>query len=374
MALAAAWMVSAAACGDNLAPAGPDAGDDAAEVCVPPPGDQPFFDLDQPACRHLSSYRFFSDAPAQEPADGVMPYDVNSALFSDYATKHRFVWVPPGTAMRYRSSGPFDIPVGGLLIKSFGFRADLRDPQSAERLVETRFLVHGEMGWYGLVYLWNQDQTDARLQKAGGIVPVSWTHIDGSHRELSYIVPNVNQCVNCHTSGDAPQPIGMRARHVNRDYAYASGSENQLTAMTERGMLDGAPADPAQAPRAPVWDDPQSGTVEQRARAWLDINCAHCHSPNGPARTSGLDLRWEQDNPAMYGVCKTPVAAGAGAGGRHYGIVPGAPDDSILVFRIESVDPGVRMPELLRQTEQVDAVALIRQWISEMDGSCGPPS
>jgi len=356
------------ACGDNLE-GGPDGG--AVEACQAPPGSAPFFDLAQEPCSSLSSYRFFADGPAQVPSEGVVPYDVNSALFSDYASKHRFLYLPQ--PMAYQDSGVFDLPVGSVIIKTFGYQADLRDPDSGERLVETRLLVHDEEDWKGLVYVWDDEQADAHLQVAGGIVPVEWIDAQGEDRSLDYIVPNINQCVNCHVAGDAQQPIGIQARHLNRDFAYAEGSANQLTALAERGLLTGAPADPADAPRLARWDDPDSGTVEERTRAWLDINCAHCHSPTGPARTSGLDLRAEQNEPALYGVCKSPVAAGAGSGGRMYGIVPGAPDDSILVFRLESVEPAVRMPELLRQTVHTESVALVREWISGLEGDCSPP-
>ena len=370
LAIAILLVAATAACGDNDEGGGlPDAS--TAEVCQPPAGEAPWFDLDQEPCRDLSSYRFFADGPAQLASDGVVPYDVNSALFSDYASKHRFLFLP--APMAYKGSGVFDLPVGSVLIKTFAYRGDLRDPESDEKLVETRLLVHGEEGWHGLVYVWDDGQSDAQLQVSGGIVPVEWIDAEGDEQALQYIVPNINQCENCHVADDSARPIGIQARHLNRDYAYPEGSANQLGALTERGLLTGAPADPADAPRAAVWDDPDSGTVEERTRAWLDINCAHCHSPTGPARTSGLDLRVEQLEPALYGVCKTPVAAGAGSGDRAYGIVPGQPDESILVFRLESVEPAIRMPEILRQTVHRESLALIRQWVSSLEGECAPP-
>jgi uncharacterized repeat protein (TIGR03806 family) len=367
--LATLLLLALTACGDNVEGGTPDGG--AVLDCQPPAGGAPFFDLDQAPCRDLSSYRFFADGPAQVPGDGVVPYDVNSALFSDYASKHRFLFLPG--PMAYSDSGVFDLPVGSVLIKTFGYRADLRQDGLRERLVETRLLVHGDQGWSGLVYVWDDDQRDAHLQKAGGIVPVEWIDGGGDARSLDYIVPNINQCVNCHVAGDSEQPIGIQARHLNRDFAYAEGTGNQLSELAARGLLTGAPADPADAPRLAAWDDPDSGTVEERTRAWLDINCAHCHNPTGPARTSGLDLRAEQTEPALYGVCKSPVAAGAGSGGRMYGIVPGKPDESILVYRLESVEPAVRMPELLRQTVHTESVALVRDWISSLTGDCAPP-
>ncbi len=125
----------------------------------------------------------------------------------------------------------------------------------------------------------------------------------------------------------------------------------------------------------PVFDDPRTGTVDQRARAWLDVNCAHCHSPEGPARTSGLDLRLAQDDPGKLGVWKSPVAAGHGSGGREYDIVPGKPDESILVFRLESTEPSITMPNVAKRLVPEEAATLIRQWIQQMkEGGHRPPS
>lgn len=108
----------------------------------------------------------------------------------------------------------------------------------------------------------------------------------------------------------------------------------------------------------------------RRARAWLEINCASCHNPRGPARTSGLFLEYDQLEPTALGVCKPPVAAGRGSGGRAYGIVPGDPDASILTFRIESTELDIKMPELGRNLVDAEGVALIRAWIAAMPGAC----
>lgn len=365
LALAAA-VVPAVACGEDITTGAADGG--AGEVCQP--RQRAGLDLADEPCSLLSSHAFFTDGPAQVPADGVVPYDINTPLFSDYAAKHRFLWLPDGQSMQYSDTGVFDLPVGAVLIKTFGYPDDMRDPSAGETLIETRLLIRDDDGWIGRVYVWKADQSDAVLSNAGARVDVSWIDAAGQSRELGYIVPNTNQCSQCHIRGDSVQPIGIQAKHLNRDFDYGDGTRNQLQELSARGMLSDVGAVDS-APRAPVFDDPDSGTLAERARAWLDINCAHCHNPDGPARTSGLDLRAEQDQPSAYGVCKTPVAAGAGSGDRDYSIVPGQPDQSILVFRIESVEPDVRMPELLRQMVHVEGVAVVRDWIAELDGSCG---
>ncbi|HET6614115.1 MAG TPA: SO2930 family diheme c-type cytochrome [Kofleriaceae bacterium] len=347
--------------------------------CPIAPGEGVSFDLDEPACERLSSYRFFSGPGSALIANtGVIPYDVNTPLFSDYSTKHRYLWLPPDSHITYTETGTLDFPVGAVIIKSFGYLADIRDPQSELRQVETRLLVHRADGWEGVVYEWNEDQTDALFTLTGGVVPVSWIDAAGDQVAIDYTIPNVNQCKGCHEQkiddADVMGPIGPSARQLNRDFAYATGPENQLTHLAAAGALMGAPADPASAPKLPVWDDPESGTVAERARAYLEANCAHCHNPEGPARVSGLDLQASQTDPYAFGVCKPPVAAGPGAGDRDYAIVPGMPDASILVYRLESTEPEIMMPELLKTVAHAEGVALVRQWITEMAGTCDAPA
>ncbi|MCA9214876.1 MAG: c-type cytochrome, partial [Planctomycetales bacterium] len=212
------------------------------------------------------------------------------------------------------------------------------------------------------------EQTDATLALAGEMVDVSWVHKDGSNRSNTHVVPNYNDCKRCHKN-DEFEPIGLRARHLNRDFEYLHGVNNQLAHWSQLGILSGAPS-PDAAPRLPDWDDESTGSVEERARAWLEVNCAHCHNPRGPAQNSGLYLWANVTDPYQYGVYKTPVAAGRGAAGRKYDIVPGKPDESILQHRIESTEAGILMPEFGRTLVHEEGVALIRQWIAEMQ----PPS
>ena len=314
----------------------------------------------------LSQYQLFDGDPiAQQPAPGVIPYDLNSALFSDYAEKHRFIKLPPRTHATYNQDDVFEFPIGTVIAKTFAFPRDARNPSQGRRLIETRILKREPDGWVGLPYVWNKEQTEAILDVAGDTVDVSWVHTDGRTRADNYIIPNSNQCKGCHKAGEIMRPIGPKARHLNREFAYTGGVENQLTHWTRRGALVGTP-DPATAPRLAAWDDASSGSLDARARAWLEINCAHCHSPDGPARNSGLDLLASQRNPTAFGINKPPVAAGIGSGGLAFDIVPGQPDKSILVFRIASTHPGIMMPELGKRLVHDEGVALIREWIAAM--------
>ncbi len=314
----------------------------------------------------LSAYGLFEgNGSTQQAAGRLLPYDVRSALFSDYATKYRFVWLPPGTSAQYKENEVFEFPVGTIFVKTFAYLHDMTNPAKGRRLMETRLLIHRPEGWIGLPYVWNDEQTEATLKIVGTTKDVRWIHSDGKERTLNYIVPNVNQCLGCHENRKVMRPIGPTARNLNRDYPYADGIENQLTHWTKVGYLQGAPP-PEKAPQLAVWNDPSTGTLDQRARAWLEINCAHCHNPDGPARTSGLDLQTTQSDPAKMGMRRTPTAAGRGSGGRLYDIVAGNPDASILVYRIQSKEPGVMMPELARRLVDEEGVALIREWIANM--------
>ncbi len=321
----------------------------------------------------LSQYALFvGNAAAQSPAAGVIPYDLNSALFSDYAAKYRFMRLPPGTRASYCADDVFEFPVGTVIAKTFAYLRDARDPSRGRRLIETRILKHDADGWVGLPYIWDAAQTDATLDVAGDTLDVSWVHTDGRSRTNNYIIPNANQCKGCHKAGETMLPIGPKARHLNRDFVYAEGTENQLDYWARAGVLAGAPA-AALAPRLAAWDDPKSGTLDARARAWLEINCAHCHSPAGPARNSGLDLLAAQRNPTSFGIFKPPVAAALGSGGLQFDIVPGEPDKSILAYRIASTHPGVMMPELGKRLVHEEGVSLIRQWITGMRATNAEP-
>lgn len=315
----------------------------------------------------LSEFGFFAgDIAKQVPADGVVPYDLNTPLFSDYAEKLRFVKLPEGATVPYNDTEVLNFPVGTTIIKTFYYHSDARKPQKGRQLLETRLLIHEEDGWKAIPYHWDDKQTDAFLEVAGDTKDIKWTDASGKKRKLAYSMPNMNQCKGCHSHDGEMRPIGPSARQLNGDFEYQEGTANQLSSWAERGILANLPQDHEEIPRIAVWDDPSTGSLDQRARAWLDINCAHCHNPHGPASTSGFFLDIHQTDPGVLGVNKTPVAAGRGSGGFLYDIHPGKPEKSILVHRMESVDPGVMMPEVGRKLVHEESLSLIKDWIREM--------
>ncbi|MTW32908.1 hypothetical protein GM655_08725 [Pseudoduganella danionis] len=322
---------------------------------------------------------------------GVVPYDLNTPLFTDYAQKLRTIWMPKGVSATYDAENTFNFPVGTIISKTFyypkeagGGKAVLATYDSSRsggdrldlahvRLVETRLLVRRADGWIALPYVWNADQTDAVLARTGEQIPVEVLHEDQTRKPLTYVVPNVNQCAACHVADIKSrqfQPIGPKARHMNRDYSYDGVSSNQLAYLAKMGYLTGLPQDPAKTvPRNANWRD-SSQPLDARARAYLDINCAHCHNDKGAANTTALHLNMGAPANLHLGLCKPPVAAGAGTGGHTFGIYPGKPDDSIMVYRLNSAETGVMMPELGRGSVHREGVALIKEWIAAMKQGC----
>ncbi|MET0718776.1 MAG: SO2930 family diheme c-type cytochrome [Pseudoxanthomonas sp.] len=361
------------------------------------------------ACRHEDAgVRFFAEGQPQALSEwrvlkveggrlslneGVVPYDLNTPLFSDYAHKLRTVWMPKGKSASYAARNSFAFPVGTIISKTFyyplpaggqwdgksvartGTNAELRNESldlSKVRLIETRLLVRREAGWVAMPYVWNEAQTEATLKRAGDLVSLELVDAAGGREAVDYQVPDQNQCASCHATDNktrALHPIGPKARNLNRDFAYTAGSENQLAHLSRVGYLVGAPA-PEQAPRSADWQDAAHATLEDRARAYLDVNCGHCHSPTGPAITSGMWLDAAITDRLKLGFCKQPVAAGKGTGNRLYDIAPGHADASVLAFRMDSDDPSVMMPELGRSVVHREGVALIRQWIDAQQGAC----
>ncbi|MGB3470774.1 MAG: SO2930 family diheme c-type cytochrome [Erythrobacter sp.] len=296
--------------------------------------------------RTLSQFGFFQDAAGREPGGDLIAYKLNTPLYSDGADKLRYLYVPEGQKIAADGDSLLQLPVGSAIIKTFAFGAG-----ADQRYIETRVLLHRADGWLALPYQWNAEQTEAKLAVAGARMPL--TRPDGV--EVSYRIPNKNQCKSCHSKDGEVIPIGPKVRNLSADL---------LAKLEARGFL--AAATTAARP-LPVWSTrADNSDTEGLARAYLDVNCAHCHQPGGAASNSGLDLRWEQSSAHDIGIAKPPVAAGRGAGGHAVSIAPGDPDASIMVYRMSSTEPGIAMPELGRSTNDDEGIAIVRKWIAEM--------
>jgi len=289
----------------------------------------------------LSDFNFFTDAAATRPGIGVIAYRLNTPLWSDGAEKSRFLYLPPKGQATANGDGLLGLPVGAALIKHFAFGG---------KLVETRVLLHRADGWVALPYVWNSEQTEAKLALAGKRIEL----VTLAGQAISYAVPNKNQCKDCHNVGNVTSPIGPKAYNLSAAW---------LGAFTKAGKLDKVPA---VTRRIPLWEDRDKVPVADAARGYLDANCAHCHNPKGAASNSGLYLGWGVKDRMALGVNKRPVAAGRGAGQHEFDIVPGQPDRSILLYRMASTEGGVAMPELGRETRDPAGEAVVRAWIAGM--------
>lgn len=320
-------------------------------------------------------------------AEGTIPYELATPLFTDHASKLRTIWIPQGERARYDGAHAFDFPLGTIISKTFYYPLDAEGRAVATqgaaalddgaldvrhvRLIETRLLVKRETGWVALPYVWNAQGTQAKLKRIGGIEKVSLAPHGGEPgADIAYVIPSSTQCGSCHVPDAATKamaPLGPSARGLNIPSPFAPGHPNQLQLLAAAGKLAGLPEQPA--PANAVWTD-SSQPLEARARAYLDVNCGHCHNPAGPARTSGLYLDAATHSLREMGLCKPPVAAGQGTGDRLFGIVPGRPDQSILVYRMQSTEPNEMMPEIGRSSVHGGGVALVSAWIGAMDAVC----
>ncbi len=375
----------------------------------------------------LSAWKLFrQDGPRLLPSEQSLVFAPVNPLFSDYAGKLRTMWLPAGRRARIEN-GELAFPVGSVLSKTFyyprgeggavlasaGNAAEL--DRRRHRIIETRLLARRDDGWHAMAYVWNDEQSEAFLRVAGASVPLGLQRQDSPERidspertnspernnslgrdkskveEFVYFVPNQNQCAGCHVTEhpDGPlRPLGAvpdqlaatLAASADPAIAAANGStsghpsqSSQLQAMRARGWLDIVPG-PAQPPSAAAsWKD-GSASLETRAKAYLNIHCGHCHNPEGAADTSALVLDGRHRNLVELGVCKSPVAAGGGAGGLLFNIHPGEPERSILLYRMASAEPDEMMPELGRSLPHAEGIALIRDWVAAMPGGCPEPA
>lgn len=313
---------------------------------VPPPGTHQAVINGDTLPAKLSAFGLFVDNDPKRPVE-ALAYDLRTPLFSDYADKTRFIMLPAGQQARVAADGRLQFPVGTVLVKSFGWAS-----VNGGRPVETRLLIRRASGWVALPYVWDGDGRDASLKVAGARIPVTFRAADGSARTISYAVPNKNQCKDCHSEKGALVPIGPKAANLVLNGRQA---QRHIANWTVPKQL------------MPRWDDPRSGSLDSRARAYLDVNCAHCHGAGGSASNSGLFLGYGVTDAKALGIGKRPVAAGRGSGGRDFAIAPGDPDASIMIYRLESIEPGIAMPEVGRGSVHREGADLLHQWIAQMD-------
>ncbi|WP_394132699.1 SO2930 family diheme c-type cytochrome [Shewanella maritima] len=332
--------------------------------------------LMQQDCPNLSDYGLFIDPtkPTESPQTPGISYQLSTELFSNYASKYRFVFLPDNSQITFNPTEVFALPVGTVLVKTFALPNDtqLNGPDN-ERNIETRLLIHRETGWEALVYQWDEQEQTASLNITGSAI--NHTLISqGQSLNFDYQIPSKVECKVCHQSVTATTnriiPIGLKAHLLNTPILTQTSSINQLTHWQQQGWLAGLPAI-AQVAQSFAIDD-ETQTLTARAKGYLDVNCAHCHSEEGFASLSGLRLGFDVDHTTFeYGICKQPPGWDGGPDGLAYDIVPGNGERSIVHNRQILSSAKDRMPPIGREIIHYEGVELVKRWIDSLPPSLG---
>lgn len=321
---------------------------------------QVVFNLAEMPYPNLSDYNFFDgDIADQIPNFGVVPYKPISTLFTDYAKKKRFIWMPNNVAANY--AGDHDIlnfPVGTIMIKAFYYNNVL--PQQTRKNLETRLIIRKEEGWVFANYIWNEDQTDAVFNLNGSNVDLEWVQ-ENETRSVRYRIPGASECFTCHETAEDPIPIGLKPQNLNGEYPYQTGSENMLQKLIQMGYLEEDV--PGNISTVVDWED-TSQPLDLRVRSYTDINCAHCHSEQRYCHYRPIRFQFSlNDDPVNLGVCVEPDNPID-----HYTkiVEPQNIENSLLYFRLNSTAQDVRMPLLGRTLIHEEAILLVEEWINSL--------
>lgn len=323
-------------------------------------------------CYKLSDYNLFLDPQdsRNNPRLGGYKYEVSPALFSDYAIKDRFIFIPEAAVIELDNQLPLTkselgirYPTGTVITKTFSFK----NAEGAYNVIETRLLIKRDTHWVALPYVWNDAKTDAFLSYEG--LPNKDIEVimeDSEVVNIKYDVPNTQECRLCHGMGDQLKPIGFSRVSflVNKDQ-FSDKSNNlikDLTVFLYKGELFDLVSLQANSE-----DHHSQEFSRMNTRQYLDMNCSHCHNPKGYAANSRLYLEAWRPLGRELGLCKKPVAAGRGSGGLPYVIMPGNPLQSILWYRLASTENGVKMPELGRVLAHAEGADQVARWIEIMN-------
>ena len=312
--------------------------------------------------RQLSQTGAFQNTPKLLPSDALIPYDLIVSFWSDGAAKSRWASVPE-EKIQFAPKGEWGFPKGTVFVKHFELATDETHPEIKRRL-ETRLLVCDATGGvYGVTYKWRADNHDADLLETNLTEDITIQTATGTRTQTWYY-PNRKDCLTCHTA-NAGYVLGLKTRQLNRDLTYPSGiQDNELRTWNHLGLFDTNLDETAlqQLPQLARADD-QARTLEDRARSYLDANCAHCHRPQGTV--AYFDARF--DTPlAEQNLINGPVLIDERLDHPH--IV--APNDiwrSILFLRANTTE-AFKMPPLARNTVDEAGMQLLRQWIESLPG------
>lgn len=329
-------------------------------------------DLTQVPLPKLSDYHFFvGELKKQSPGYKVIPYKPASSLFSDYAHKKRFVWMPAGTKASYNGAdNVLEFPVGAVLIKTFYY--DNVQPLNVTKIVETRLLIRKTDGWKAYTYVWNSEQTEAFLETTnnGLFVPITWIE-NNVTKNISYKIPSQTECVTCHKinineTGEITIPIGPKPQNLNTVYNYGRFSRNQLQYWKNIGYIDSSLPALTSIYSTVDWQD-TSKSLLLRARSYIDMNCAHCHRDGGHCDYVAQRFNFSNSNLETFGVCLTPLFYIENG---PFVINGGNANNSEMIIRMNSNEGSVMMPIIGRSIVHEEGVQLVKDWINTLPSNC----
>ncbi len=316
-------------------------------------------ELENVPYQKLSEYNFFvGDLSKLTPHSDLLLYKPNSELFTDYAKKLRYVWLPENTKAEFVSENEsLNLPVGSVLLKVFYY--DTVQTGSQNKILETRLMIRKEEGWIFANYKWNDSQTEAFYDMSTSTVPLTINH-NNQNLSFDYTIPSDSQCLSCHSKNAEPQPIGIKPIYLN----YSLSGRNQLQNWISKGHLE---SDLPQAISSVVDYSDSSKSLNDRARAYLDIQCAHCHNPEGSSYYVPLDFSFSQTiNSENMGVCMSSTMNIPGFD-RGYIVAAQDPINSALLYMISTDQPQYKMPRFGRTLTHQVGVELISQWINSLE-------
>ena len=309
----------------------------------------------------LSETGLFTGTSSLQPNPGLIEYEINAPFWSDGTEKRRWVALPDGGRIGFTSSGAWSWPDRAVVVKHF----EIMLASGVRTRLETRVLVNTAQGWRGYTYRWNAAQTDADLlpdaRTTADLQVMDATSPTGS-RAQTYVFPSRSDCLQCHTQVSGVI-LGARTGQMNRDHRYPNGiTDNQLRAFNNIALFDRDIGSPTQYSRV---TDPAdtNATLRNRARAYLDSNCAQCHQPGGPTPVP-FDLRITASDSAMQAIGVRPGSGSLGLSDAFI-IAPGNKSRSVLWERLRRLD-DTRMPPLGSHRVDDAGVALIGQWIDSL--------
>jgi uncharacterized repeat protein (TIGR03806 family) len=327
--------------------------------------------------RRLSETGLFAAVAAEEPAPGVVPYWINAEQWADHTQARRWLAVPGSQPITIDGRGSWQFPDGSVLVKTVSIETEPGVASSRQRL-ETQVLHREDGSWRPYTYAWNEEQTDAALVGDSGVdrrlqMRDSDREDLGGWREQTYHIASGKECFLCHNPWveskttvfgfQSASPLAVHAIQLNRQVDYGQGSTHQLRMLHKMGLLDARLAEPPESAGRLVDPYDASADLNNRARAYLHVNCAHCHQFNAGgaatialahdvplAETRAIDMRPTQ---GTFGISDARIIAAGDA------------DGSVLVYRLAKLGAG-RMPRLGSEEVDMQGVRLLREWISQL--------